>query len=196
MTTQPTGFFSVVGAASNLVAVAWVDNNYPLYKTTIHVRVSHDGGRTWCPEMDINPQFFGANFTRVAVSSNSVHVVWKHYISDSVYSGDRIFYRRGVLLPTGVPADNVFPSSVSLSQNYPNPFNPKTKIGFRLQAASFTTLKVYDIFGREVATLVNEKLQAGEHEVEWDAEKVSSGIYFYRITTENSIETRKAVLIR
>jgi hypothetical protein len=101
-----------------------------------------------------------------------------------------------MLLPTGVTEENKFPRSVWLSQNYPNPFNPKTKIGFRLQVAGFTTLKVYDIFGREVATLVNEKLQAGEHAVEWNAEKLSSGIYFYRITTESSIITRKAVLIR
>lgn len=66
-------------------------------------------------------------------------------------------------------------------QNYPNPFNPSTKLSFVIGHLSFVTLKVYDMLGREVATLVNEAKSAGEYEVEFDASGLSSGIYFYRI---------------
>jgi len=88
------------------------------------------------------------------------------------------------------------PNQFALEQNYPNPFNPATTIRFRLQVSGFTSLKVYDMFGREVAVLVNETLPAGDHEVEWDAEGVASGVYFYKLVAGNFIDMKKAIVIK
>ncbi|MBI3194661.1 MAG: T9SS type A sorting domain-containing protein [Ignavibacteriae bacterium] len=88
------------------------------------------------------------------------------------------------------------PLAYKLEQNYPNPFNPLTIISYQLKVKSDVSLKVYDILGREVATLVDEVQQAGVKSVEWNATNFSSGIYFYRLQAENFVETRKLVLVR
>ena len=91
----------------------------------------------------------------------------------------------------------------SLAQNYPNPFNPSTKIEYSIPHSSLVTLKVYDILGREVATLVNAEKQAGVYKVNFDGNGLSSGVYFYRIEATpvggqsgNFVETKKLVLIK
>jgi hypothetical protein len=83
-----------------------------------------------------------------------------------------------------------------LSQNYPNPFNPSTIIGYQLPISSNVTLKVYDLLGREVATLVDEYRPAGSYEVEFNASDLTSGIYFYKLQTDNYIETKKMILLK
>ncbi len=88
------------------------------------------------------------------------------------------------------------PLQFSLMHNYPNPFNPSTQITFSVLKATDVTLKVYDILGREVAVLVNERKQAGEYNVTWNAEGVPSGVYFYRIVAGDFIETKKMVVVR
>ncbi len=90
------------------------------------------------------------------------------------------------------------PKSFSLSQNYPNPFNPSTVIRYKLSVAGFTTLKVFDLLGKEVATLVNEKQNAGSYVVDFNstAFNVPSGIYFYTLNAGEFKETRKMVLIK
>ncbi len=89
------------------------------------------------------------------------------------------------------------PTQYSLSQNYPNPFNPTTKIDYTLKAASKVTLAVYDVLGREVATLVNVYQPAGLHSVSFDASRLSSGIYIYTLKTSNGITiTKKMVLMK
>jgi len=97
---------------------------------------------------------------------------------------------------------NKVPVRYSLSQNYPNPFNPVTKIKFdvpldsRLRGNNIVTLKIYDVLGREIATLVNEQLQPGTYEAEWDASNYPGGVYFYKLTTPEFTETRKMVLVK
>lgn len=91
--------------------------------------------------------------------------------------------------------------SYELSQNYPNPFNPSTVISYRLQSASNVTLRVYDLLGREIKTLVNGEQPAGQYQVRWNADdnkgaSVASGIYFYRIDAGSFNSTRKMMLIR
>jgi hypothetical protein len=99
--------------------------------------------------------------------------------------------------------DSPLPASFSLQQNYPNPFNPTTNIGFRLPAGQagiadcgFVSLKVFDVLGREVATLIDEKLNAGTHRVLWDASRVASGMYFYRLRAEGREETKRMILLK
>ena len=86
--------------------------------------------------------------------------------------------------------------SYKIGQNYPNPFNPSTTISFGLPDMNFVSLKVFDITGREVTTLVAEERTAGEHSVNWNASSMSSGVYFYRMQAVNFSETKKLVLLR
>jgi len=84
----------------------------------------------------------------------------------------------------------------SLAQNYPNPFNPSTVIRYSVSSAQLVTLKIYDVLGREVATLVNEEKPSGNYEVEFNASKFSSGIYFYTLTAGEYTNTKKMILLR
>lgn len=83
-----------------------------------------------------------------------------------------------------------------LKQNYPNPFNPRTVIRFSLPVVSFSSLKIFDIAGREVATLVNEKLSPGTYSVEWNASEYPSGVYFYRLVSGDFVETKRMLMIK
>jgi hypothetical protein len=89
-----------------------------------------------------------------------------------------------------------FPTEFSLSQNYPNPFNPITKISWQSPVSSWQTLKVYDILGTQIATLVNEEIPAGEYEIEFNGDDLTSGIYFYQLKAGSYIETKKMVLMK
>jgi hypothetical protein len=88
------------------------------------------------------------------------------------------------------------PTSFRLMQNYPNPFNPSTIISFNLSSKSFVTLKVYDLLGREVATIVSEELPAGNYTRQWNASSLPSGIYFYRLQTSSFTDSKKLILLR
>jgi photosystem II stability/assembly factor-like uncharacterized protein len=103
---------------------------------------------------------------------------------------------RSVETTSSIQAKNNVPSTYFLSQNYPNPFNPSTTIRFTITDFRFTTLKVYDVLGNEVATLVNEEKPTGNYEVEWEATGLPSGIYFYRLQAGSFVETKKMVLIK
>ena len=87
-------------------------------------------------------------------------------------------------------------NSYSLSQNYPNPFNPSTHINYAVPNDGFVTLKVFDILGREVSTLVDEFKKAGFYEFNYDASKLTSGMYFYKINSRNFSDVKKMVLIK
>jgi|WetSurMetagenome_2_1015567.scaffolds.fasta_scaffold01309_4 hypothetical protein len=95
-----------------------------------------------------------------------------------------------------VDDDRTLPSKFSLSQNYPNPFNPSTKISWQSPVGCWQTLKIYDVLGNEVSTLVDEYKPAGTYERTWYEANLPSGIYFYQLKTENYIETKKMVLLK
>ncbi|MFA5838883.1 MAG: T9SS type A sorting domain-containing protein [Candidatus Paceibacterota bacterium] len=88
------------------------------------------------------------------------------------------------------------PVNFSLEQNYPNPFNPTTTISYQIPADNLVTLKIYDILGTEIATLVNENKSAGKHEVKFDASNLPSGIYLYKISAGNFVQTKKMILMK
>jgi len=97
---------------------------------------------------------------------------------------------------SAVEDDEKVPLKFELKNNYPNPFNPSTKIEFTIPVSAQTTLKIYDVLGREIKTLINEVKQPGHYEIDFDASKLSSGVYFYRLTADNKIQTRNMILLR
>jgi hypothetical protein len=88
------------------------------------------------------------------------------------------------------------PEKYSLFQNYPNPFNPITSIRFHIPEFSTVSLKIYDALGREVSSLINEQMKPGIYNIEWDGSNFASGIYFYRIETDNFVDSKKMMLIK
>ncbi|MCX6138784.1 MAG: serine hydrolase [Ignavibacteriales bacterium] len=95
----------------------------------------------------------------------------------------------------GEPHGNL-PSSIELGQNYPNPFNPATTIEYAVPQQSHVTLKIFDLLGREVAVMVNERKDAGTYSVQWNAAAMPSGIYFYRLQAESFTETKRLMLLK
>ena len=125
------------------------------------------------------------------------------FISDSV---GWITGNNGLILKTTnggvtfIEEENNFtqPKEFLLYQNYPNPFNPSTSIQYAISNTQFVTLKVYDLLGREVATLVNEEKTAGSYEIEFGVKslELSSGIYFYKLQAGDFVETKKMILLK
>jgi hypothetical protein len=115
-------------------------------------------------------------------------------------------YQSGGIIRRGLPdvgvtgvrheAKNSVPEGYVLSQNYPNPFNPSTTIEFHIPQQGFVSLKVFDIVGREVLTLVNNELKAGVYRASVDGSGFSSGLYFYRMQTAQYTESKKMLLVK
>ena len=122
----------------------------------------------------------------VSVMKDHVHEV-QTFVDNSFMEG---FTRVADSDPIRIPQD------FCLHQNYPNPFNPTTTIRFRLPRAGFVTLRIYDLLGKEIQTLLNEQRPAGEYAVTWKAEDLSSGIYVCRLEVGGFVDTRKLVLQR
>ncbi len=97
---------------------------------------------------------------------------------------------------TGIGKGIISPFTYSLDQNFPNPFNPSTQIFFSLATREKVKLKIFDVLGREVATAVNDIMDAGRHSVHWNAANASSGVYFYRIETNNFVNTKKMMVVK
>lgn len=203
LTNDPKGLNPAVDLNDSSAVIVWY-HDVQLEKFHLLTRVRRGRFNNWCEAIDLTPftEYAGATaLPAVAISRKAIHVLWQEMIGDSIRRS-QIFYRRGVFLTTDVKEEkNNISGGYSLSQNYPNPFNPKTNFGFRISDFGFVSLKVYDVFGREVATLVNEKKQPGEYEVEWNADGFASGVYFYRLTNYDSrftlrTETKKAILMK
>lgn len=111
-------------------------------------------------------------------------------------SNRRLYFDR-LLAPVGVSQNqNGVPEIYSLSQNYPNPFNPATKIEFAIPKDGFVNLRVYDVLGKEVALLISSEFKAGSYTLDFDASKLPSGIYFYKLSSGGFSETKKMILIK
>ena len=149
----------------------------------------------------------GGNWSKINEGLISIPHIYSLLIANNyIFAGTWLqsVWRRPLSELVGVNyISKLVPSSYSLHQNYPNPFNPSTKINFSLPESGFTTLKVYNMLGKEVATLVNEKLNAGSYGVDFNGSNLSSGIYFYRIAihsdkikTEGFSDVKRMILIK
>jgi hypothetical protein len=166
----------------------------------IYYKRSTDSGLSWGQDTRLTYATGDSYFNSISVSNTVIHVVW----TDSRDGNLEIYYKRD---PTGnpigiQPISSEIPNQFSLSQNYPNPFNPSTRIKFdvaldsRLRGNDNVVLKIYDVLGRETAVLVNEGLEPGTYEVEWDGSNYPSGVYFYKLITDDFTETKKMVLLK
>jgi len=132
------------------------------------------------------------------LSDLHVHVVALDSSGNAYAGTNKGIWRRPVseLVVSVNPGVTKLPQECLLHQNYPNPFNPSTQITYTLEKASNVSLTVYDILGREIATLVNGKNEPGEHTVTWNAEKVPSGVYFCRLNAGSFVQTKKMILMK
>ncbi len=152
-----------------------------------------DGGENW--------QFFNTSgmSSGVLISAMAMVLTSPNYL---IYAGLFLNTNNGAQLykyssVIGInEISNNTPAGFELSQNYPNPFNPTTNIEFAIPKSSFVKLIVYDMLGREVETLVSKDLKAGTYKADWNASKYTSGVYFYKLITENFTETKKAILTK
>jgi hypothetical protein len=136
------------------------------------------------PEVDAQPTTFDGEITK-----------FKKWISTRLSWLDANMLGKDIQA-TGVQGTVVIPKDFVLFQNYPNPFNPTTVIHYYLPVASHAVVKVYDVLGREVATLVNEQKSAGSYQVTFDAHLLTSGVYFYSLQAGSFAETKKLILIK
>jgi hypothetical protein len=140
----------------------------------------------------------GTQWTALNTGLTNLDVRYLYSTSTTLYAGTLgggLF--KAAISPTSVKEENGIAKSFTLAQNYPNPFNPSTTINFTLAEDSHVSLKVFDMLGREVQTLVNGEMKAGEaHSIIFDASKLSSGLYFYRLETGKSSLVKKLMLLK
>lgn len=153
---------------------------------------------------DVNGSYTGGELFIKYVSSDSDAAVWVDW---SQHPWDAAFWLKGTIITTDINTKTPAAFKYLLEQNYPNPFNPATKIKFTIpvnrsplyqtgETGGLVTLKVFNLIGNEVAALVNEYKPAGTYEIEFNAENLPSGIYFYKIQTGGFNETRKMLLLK
>jgi hypothetical protein len=151
--------------------------------------------------------FYAPNKDGIRLLSLGVHEHWNNSINKQYTRNLKTGNGIELFMPPSISTsvnEVIMPSGFVLNQNYPNPFNPTTMISYSLPIRSFVSINIFDALGRQVAVLVNEEKTAGNHEIQFDAKNLSSGIYFYRIQVRQissgqsaiSSETRKLVLLK
>ena len=141
----------------------------------------------------------GANWTTdYTAPSGSFYHVTKSRAGATIWGvrSNGAISRYGATISGITPISTETPVDYALSQNYPNPFNPTTKINFAIAKAGMVTLKVYNVLGKEVATLVNQNLNAGNYNYDFNASSLSSGIYFYKLDVNGFTQVKKMTLIK
>jgi hypothetical protein len=147
------------------------------------------------------------NFTPTTHFDNDIYTIALYHFNegtgDMVYdsSGNNLTgtifgaaWANGVL--SAVPEELINPTEYLLSQNYPNPFNPTTTIQYAVSSRQFVSLKVYDVLGNKIETLMNEEKPVGTYEINWNAIDLPSGVYFYRLQAGDFVQTRKMILLK
>ncbi len=224
LTTNAAGLFEINGTTGDTVRqiIAGVSGRFvtPYDLAVIPVELTSFAGSSvsgnvelsWTTATELNNSGFeiqrsadGYNFAKIGFVSGygtTTDPKTYSYIDNSTGTGTYFYRLRQIdfngaytysgTIEVGVTAPTVF----ALEQNYPNPFNPSTMISYSIPQSSFVTLKVYDIIGNEVATLVNQIQSAGRYDIRFDASNLSNGVYLYSIKTDNFTSTKKMILIK
>jgi hypothetical protein len=177
------------GTTNDLEGIFFIDANTGTIVgdrgTVLHTT---NGSTTWTSQLcETNNNLLGVSF----ISANTGTVVgWYGTILHTANGGVAVSVDENQICSVYTA------QKYCLDQNYPNPFNPTTTISFSLPSKSFVSIKVFDLIGREVATIISEELQPGNYSRQWNAEYISSGIYFYRLRANSFTETKKLILLR
>jgi len=173
--------------------ILWTSQNVD----SVRIELSTDGGTSWTTIIDSIPS--SGNYSWIVTASDSsdeclikisdIQINGIDDISDGYFSIDIITSLENL-------SSKTIPKDYTLNQNYPNPFNPSTTISFNLPSSGFTSLKIYNALGKEVAILLNKEVQTGNYEIEWNATGLPSGIYFYQLQAGDFIEMKKMILLR
>ena len=172
--------------------------SFPSFNDVWVFDVNAESGSAWTQLSDKPTPITAYQGTSMRIADN----VWVTYIIGGITTGPSLTaineaYIDTLETPVSVEEiTNEIPTGYLLSQNYPNPFNPSTKISFQLPDAGFTSLKVYDVLGNEIATLVNKELQSGNYSVEFNAKALPSGIYLYKLQSAGFFHAKKMMLIK
>ncbi|MBZ0199818.1 MAG: T9SS type A sorting domain-containing protein [Ignavibacteriaceae bacterium] len=182
------------GANWNYVTLDWLDKDIKnaAFENTTHgyavgdkyLLETFDGGKSWTDIADTNLM---KGFTLYDVSVDPDGYVWVCSSTSKVFTNAPV---------VSVEEDNAGVKTFELAQNYPNPFNPVTSIEFNIKSNSRVTLKVYDLLGREVATLINGVLAQGSHKIPFNASSLASGVYIYRLNAEGRSISKKMTLLK
>ena len=181
-------------ALGPLLFLVWQDMRLNMYK--IYSKFSTNAGVSWSADLLISPEPNNGQTGNpsIDVSDTAVHVIWE----DFRYGNPEIYYKKNLLgIPVGVTQTGIStPREFSLSQNYPNPFNPVTNIEFSIPKTGVFKLSIFNAAGRKVTALVNGELSAGRYNYDFDATQLASGIYFYKLESNDFTATKKMVLIK
>ncbi len=191
-------FFLIKGIANDLISngLQFIANDiYPKSLDKIAARDTNAVGfLTYFNGPDMAGVRAKANSYRVVYMATGLEQITEQPIRDTIAVRSLRWLSENVVV--GVDEEKNLPVQFALAQNYPNPFNPSTKISFSIPEKTFTTLKIYDILGNEVATLLSEEKPAGSYEVQFDASKLSSGVYLYKLQSNSLVQTRKMILLK
>jgi len=174
----------------NIYNITWWSNQLVPW---LDIEFSYDSGATWNLIADsVWTTNSGYSWQVPNISSENCLIRLGNYpckydVSDSVFT---------ITYPVSTETRDKLPLEFSIEQNFPNPFNPTTNIQYNIVESGFVSLKVYDVLGNEIATLINEEVPAGEYEVGWNASDFPSGIYFYNLHSSNFIETKKMIFLK
>jgi photosystem II stability/assembly factor-like uncharacterized protein len=173
------------GSNEYLQKITFVNDTIGYTISTSEVYKTTDQGSTWIKQQ--SPYHWGLSDLSFTNPNEGYVVGYKGYISKTTNGGVTFIDEE---------KNQTHPKQYLLSQNYPNPFNPSTKISYQLPNAGYLTLKVFDVLGREVKTLVDEYKSAGNYEIDFNATNLPSGIYFYQLKTGEFVETKKMILLQ
>ena len=199
LTNSPsTSDYPAIVVSGSKVHLVWHD--YRDGNMEIYYKLSTDGGSSWGTDVRLTNSPDYSLIPSIAINASTVNVMW-HDRRDGPYSSEIYYKKNPTGNVTGINYSNLeIPENFTLLQNYPNPFNPTTVIRYSIPEGTgrdlSVQLKVYDLNGKEVASLVNDKQSAGSYSVEFDGSKFASGVYFYTLSVGEFKETRKMLLVK
>lgn len=197
LTNDPDISYPSYNNARNIVAngdtvhVVWhsdqAGNGYDVY-----FKRSADGGETWEPDVRLTDDPASSAFPFIAGTDSALHVIWQDFRDGN----PEIYYKRFLVENPGTGIRSIATNrskAFSLGQNHPNPCSSLTRIKFHVPDAGNVNINLYDMFGKEAATLFNEKLLPGTYEITFDASGLTHGIWYYCLRTGHSAETKKLI---
>lgn len=197
-----TPSFSLASGAATIEFYAGYSTDW-LSAATLKLQISVDGGTNWTQIWEAlnDGQPWGWRYQNVDITqyanNSEMKLAWQYVGNDGDVAAVDNVKLTGFVTVTDVEEEHErIPIHYELSQNYPNPFNPSTKISYSIPNSGKVMLVIYDVLGREVKTLVNQEQNAGKYTIDFNAERLSSGVYFYRLSADKFSETRKLLLLR